>query len=96
MAEKKSTKASEKDRKSTNRTTINTMVRDDPEQLKRYMGRVASALAKMDAIGWGARSRCGFDLQIHPSRVSDLLNGRNISTVDLTLIEGWLEEQGDA
>ena len=93
MVSEKSTKLS---KKTSTRQTINTMVRDDPKQLERYKGRVASAKAGMDALGRGARSRCGFELQLHPSRISDLLNDRTISTVDLTLIEGWLEEQGDA
>ena len=54
-----------------------------------YNARRRSLAKRFDAMQRGARLNCSFDVRVHPSRITDVLSGKHVSTIIMGLMERW-------
>lgn len=73
--------------------SMNQLIANDPKRLKAYQARVSAANKSMDRLGRGTRAACGFALEIAPTSISRVLNGKRVSLITLERIEDWLKNK---
>lgn len=64
-----------------------------PSEASAYATRLQKVVRVFDRLGHGSRQRASFDLRIPPSRLSGVLNGRELNDTILTQLEEWVESQ---
>ncbi len=58
---------------------------------KRYRERLEKINEQVGGMGWGAKARVAKGMDLAPSTISNVLNGRLLSSMHLDLIEKYLD-----
>ena len=56
-----------------------------------YEAQRKTTLTTFNRLARGTRAKCAFDLRLHPSRVSGILNGRTVHQELLNRVTRWVQ-----
>ena len=62
-----------------------------PAEAAAYTKRLLKVRARFEKRGYGSKQHAAFDLRIPPSRLSGVLNQRELNPTMLDQLEAWIE-----